>query len=201
MFTAPLLDDASAADGSLGAPNWATFDFQGTAMQRTSGEFGNAAGGSYWIAPFGADHEVYVTYRAGSGIWLLFGVSSPDVDTSMTGYLLYWTSGTSELFRIDPGPRYTSLGSRAVSPSAGDLLGAGRYGSSIEAWHKPSAGAAVQDVAARDTTYTGNVIGLVHDSRSTRTDNFSGGTIVVAASAPPPLRRPERGLIMRPRRY
>lgn len=181
-FTTGLLDDFNRSNGALGA-SWGTFDFQAAGLQVISNECGNVAGGSYRLTSYGADQEVYVTYRAGSGIWLLFGVTRPDVETSMTGYLLYWSSSTSELYRVDAGPAYALLGRRSVSLSAGDLLLGGRYGSSIEAWHKPSAGAAVQDVAVRDTTYVGSgVIGLVHDNTSTRIDNFSGGTI--AASSP-----------------
>jgi hypothetical protein len=197
MFTAAVVDDFNRADGALGA-NWGTLNFEGTPLQVISNACGAAAGGSYWTTPFGPDQECYAEYRAGSGVWVLARVSNPTVGASTTGYLIYWSSSTMNLYRIDPGPRFVLLGSRAASLAAGDLLGIGTYGSSIEAWHKPTAGAAVQDVVVTDATYaSGGCVGLVHDSTTTRVDNFAAGSIVAAAAPPPLLRRHSRGLILR----
>lgn len=66
--------------------------------------------------------------------------------------------------------------------SAGDSMGITAYGTTLEGWYKPAAGAWTMVLSRTDSTYTsGGYLGLRAFGTTYRFDDFGGGTIVSAA--------------------
>jgi len=203
--TTSLLDDFNRADTTLNTGNWGQLDFVGPGLSLISNQCGSASNfrASYWTTSFAADQEAFCTIQTvgSSGLILFLRLVSPLAQASTSAYAVYADFGGSllQLYRLDPVNSYHLLASTSVTWGAGDKVGGQIVGSALSAWRAPAAGSWTQVVSATDATYSsGGVIGIEHENAATRSDDFSGGSYVAAATlAPVPARRPDRGLILR----
>ena len=148
------------------------------------------------VATFGPDVEVWfdVPLRgtAITGDYTpivmarLAGVGSA---TTWDGYFIRFLTGSTppraEIIRMDNGTG-TQLGANiTITTADGDAVGLSVVGSTIEGWHKPSAGAWTSLGARTDATYTAaGYVGLygTGDSTTWRIDNFNAGTVGATAT-------------------
>lgn len=183
------------AGGAQSPPNasWTNsiVSTEGT-FQRDGAGLGALATGSnataWWNAGTFTDVECFqtVSVKAGSGnpIKLFARIVSPGSATP-NGYVLKMREAAGaandgwEIVRIDAGVD-TVLGAIPTQEvTAGDLMGFTVYGSTLEAWYKPAAGAWTLISSRTDSTYSAaGVIGTGISFSTGRVDDFGGGNIV-----------------------
>jgi hypothetical protein len=160
--------------------------------------------GGYWnAATFGPDCEVFVTVTTvpaadAGGVWLyarLTTIGSGTTDGYAVGVERAGGSFNQwGLYRIDNAGA-TILGSAITQAVAnGDGVGLEVVGSTLTAYHKPSAGEWTSLGTRTDSTYTGaGNFGMEHLATPPDifVDNFAGGTVAAADAVlvVPPVRR------------
>lgn len=141
-----------------------------------------------WNTQFGPDVELYCDYIAGtsnvSAIQLYIRFSTPGFFFDLgNGYILIATMGTLagggglQLTRCDAGV-FTPLDTIAMDVTAGDSVGISAIGTTIKAYHKPSAGSWTQKLSVTDATYNASgYVGVQETYGVDKIDNFGGGSL------------------------
>jgi len=160
--------------------------------QRRPGATGNATKQDYWTPATFTDTEVFYTLvnKPASGyVDLIARISSPNTATP-TMYELEITiaagTDTWELYQISAGTGTLINTFTATELAAGDQVGMEVLGTgatvTINAWHKPSAGAwtligTYADTSANRITSAG-YIGIESNQSLQQIDDFGGGEVV-----------------------
>lgn len=188
-----VLDDFNRANGAIGS-NW-TANFLGFGDDTPNVESNvirTPSGGVGWCDAYlntitpGPDFEVYgqITTKPGNDqeLNLHGGVLSPG-SSAADGYVvrLITRSGTDDLYLMRyTNASFTQIATAAVEFTAGWWLGLERIGTTIRGLYY-NGSAWVQFASVTDATHTGaGRLGFDMEGVTSRLDNFSGGTVVVA---------------------
>lgn len=190
--TTPILDNFNRADEPLNTrQNWGPLlqGFVNGSVLTTgfrSVSFAEAA--NAWALPIGsADQELYCTVVIrpdASGNVRLF-VRTTDVNTGTeNGYVGQFTRTAWSIDVFTDGAITSTITSGSYSLQDGDSIGIAITGSTIELYHKPSAGAWTLLGSTTDTTWTNGGIGFyVNDpAKAAVLDDVGGGSSIYSAA-------------------
>lgn len=183
--TTPILDTFTRADENPLAGIWTgPMEPGGDSLQLLSNQVATIGavnfGGSYVSALAGADCEAYATIAtndAGNRSEL-YVRGFTDIN-GLDGYCVSRVGSTWSIRRkINTGD--AQIGATATQAfSSGDSMGIAVYGTTLEGWYKPAAGAWTLVLSRSDSTYAaGGFIGIRMFGTTYRVDDFGGGTIV-----------------------
>lgn len=192
--TTGVLDDFTRADAATLGANWTANPTGSAGRHRVASnqakrETGTANTADYYsVNTYGPDCECYVTMDVlapddwggtiSGGIFVR--LVNPGAGTADGYRHSFRGSDSHTLFRYDNGTA-TALGADfSVSGADGDSFGLEAVGSTIKAYHKPSAGSWTEVASRTDGTYSAAgflALAMFDGSDNLRFDDFGGGTI------------------------
>jgi len=178
-------DESPLSEGG----NWASLNTSQGPLQRLSnGVCSNTAGSirlSYWTpANFGPDVEAVITVQTAlaslNNFGLIARITAEGGAGTYNGYRVGYTHGTPGTIVVQRVVATASTTLATVTITAltlGAQLGIRCYGSSIEAWYKPSGGSWTLAAAAEDFTYmSAGKVAIFSNDTTFRLDDFSAGS-------------------------
>lgn len=183
-----ILDAFTRADsGTLGASwgtnvhsGWPTFAIVTNAASNGASAFHS----NYWATSLGADQEAYCTVTSTDMPKIICRMSNPGASPNYYEFS-YDGAGNAYLIKQVSGIGRTQMGSNIfITINVGDSIGIQAQGSTVRAYHKPSAGAWTLVGERTDSDIpNGGFIGFTASGAALVTlDDFGGGTLSSGAS-------------------